>query len=450
MKHEQPRLLIAGTGSGCGKTTVSSALLRAWQRQGVDLCAFKCGPDYIDPMFHREALGLPSYNLDLFFLKEEQVCDLLSRHLSDGCVGVVEGVMGFYDGIGLTDEASAAHVARVTQTPAVLVVRPKGQALSLAAMISGFTQFAENTIAGVILNGVTKGMYPFYRDLAQKAGVRVYGYLPSIPEAELPERHLGLVTAGELPDLQRRLDLLADAACEGLDLEGLLELAKSAPPLAPSAQMEYPKIPARIAVAQDAAFCFYYQDNLDVLTELGAQLVPFSPLSDAQLPEDVDGLYLGGGYPELYAQTLMQNTSMRESIRKHIKAGTPVIAECGGFMYLGREIVKDEQTASMAGVLPMRSELTERLQNFGYVTLTAQKENMLCEKGQTLRAHEFHYSKSDDAGDTFVAQKPNGKHWNCVFANETMYAGYPHLYFRGQMPAIQRFLHTCIEMRQKR
>lgn len=450
MKHEQPRLLIAGTGSGCGKTTVSSALLRAWQRQGIDLCAFKCGPDYIDPMFHREALGLPSYNLDLFFLQEDAVRDLLSRQLSHGRVGVVEGVMGFYDGIGSTDEASAAHVARATKTPAVLVVRPKGQALSLAAMISGFTQFGENTIAGVILNGVTKAMYPFYRDIVQKAGVRVYGCLPPVPEAELPERHLGLVTAGELPDLQKRLDLLADAACEGLDLEGLLELAKSAPPLAEPVQTAYSKIPARIAVAQDAAFCFYYADNLEVLTELGAELVPFSPLSDTQLPEDTDGLYLGGGYPELYAKELMQNTSMRDSIRKLIGAGMPVIAECGGFMYLGSEIVTDTQAAAMTGILPVRSELTERLQNFGYVTLTAQQDNMLCDKGQTLRAHEFHYSKSDDAGSAFVAQKSNGKSWSCVFANETMYAGYPHLYFRGQIPAVQRFLRTCMEMRQNK
>ncbi len=450
MKHEQPRLLIAGTGSGCGKTTVSSALLRAWQRQGIDLCAFKCGPDYIDPMFHREALGLPSYNLDLFFLKEDEVCALLSRHLSHGQVGVVEGVMGFYDGIGLTDEASAAHVARATQTPAVLVVRPKGQALSLAAMISGFTQFSQNTIAGVILNGVTKGMYPFYRDIAQKAGVRVYGYLPPVPEAELPERHLGLVTAGELPDLQKRLDLLADAACEGLDLDGLLELAKSAPPLAQPVQTVFPNIPARIAVARDAAFCFYYADNLDVLAEMGAEIVSFSPLSDAQVPDNIDGLYLGGGYPELYAKELMQNTSMRDSIRKHIEAGTPVIAECGGFLYLGSEIVTETQAADMTGALPVRSELTQRLQNFGYVTLTAQEDNMLCDKGQTLRAHEFHYSKSDDAGSAFVAKKPNGKSWNCVFADKTMYAGYPHLYFQGQIPAIQRFLRTCIEMRQKK
>ncbi len=448
MTREQPRLLIAGTGSGCGKTTVSSALLRVWQRQGVDLCAFKCGPDYIDPMFHRETLGLPSYNLDLFFLKEQMVCDLLFRRLSGGKIGVIEGVMGYYDGMGLTDEASAAHVARATETPTVLVVRPRGQALSLAAMIAGFMQFAPNTIRGVILNGVTKGMYPFYRDIAARAGAQVYGYLPPIPEAELPERHLGLVTAQELPDLQKRLELLADAACEGLDLEGLLALAKTAPPLAEPERTTYPKIPVRIAVAQDAAFCFYYADNLDVLTECGAEIVPFSPLSDTCLPDDADGLYLGGGYPELYLEQLAGNHSMKESIHQHIAAGKPVLAECGGFMYLGAEVADGMQSAPLVGALPVYTELTKRLQNFGYVTLTAQRDNILCDAGQTLRAHEFHYSKSDDAGNCFVAQKANGKQWECVFANETMYAGYPHLYFRGQMDAIQRFLSVCLEKRR--
>ena len=214
---------------------------------------------------------------------------------------------------------------------------------------------------------------------------------------------------------------------------------------------EYEKLSVRIAVAQDAAFCFYYQDNLDLLTELGAQLIPFSPLTDAQLPEGIDGLYLGGGYPELYLEQIAQNVAMRDCMRRQIEAGLPVIAECGGFLYLGNELVKDTQTAPMAGVLPVRTELTPRLQNFGYVTLTAQEDTMLCEKGQKLpRAHEFHYSKSDCAGDAFTAQKRNGKQWQCVFTNAHMYAGYPHLYFRGQVSVAQRFLRTCMEMRHKK
>ena len=335
MTGSQPRLLIGGTGSGCGKTTVSSAILRALQRRGVSLCAFKCGPDYIDPMFHRAALGLPSYNLDLFFLSESQIRALTAQHLQGQTVGIMEGVMGFYDGVsGTTDQASAAHLARATQTPAILTVRPKGQSLSLAAMVQGFLQFAPNTIQGVILNDVSKGMYPFYRGILEQAGVKVYGFLPPVPESEIPDRHLGLVTAAEIGDIQIKLDRLADAAEECLDLDGLSDLAHTAPPLTDQFSPITPiaQTPIRIGVAQDRAFCFYYQDNLDMLTALGAELVPFSPLEDTSLPEAIDGLYIGGGYPELYAPRLASNRQLRAELKEKIGQGLPTIAECGGFI----------------------------------------------------------------------------------------------------------------------
>ena len=328
MTGSQLRLLIGGTGSGCGKTTVSSAILRALQRRGVSLCAFKCGPDYIDPMFHRAALGLPSYNLDLFFLSESQIRALTAQHLQNETVGIMEGVMGFYDGVsGTTDQASAAHLARATQTPAILTVRPKGQSLSLAAMVQGFLQFAPNTIQGVILNDVSKGMYPFYRSILEQAGVKVYGFLPPVPESEIPDRHLGLVTAAEIGDIQTKLDRLADAAEECLDLDGLLELAHTAPPLTDQFSPITPiaQTPIRIGVAQDRAFCFYYQDNLDMLTALGAELVPFSPLEDTSLPEAIDGLYIGGGYPELYAPRLAANRQLRAELKeKSVKDFPPL------------------------------------------------------------------------------------------------------------------------------
>ena len=212
MQNNAPRLLIAGTGSGCGKTTVTSAVLRALQRRGAALAAFKCGPDYIDPMFHTAVLGIPSRNLDLFFVDETEVRGQLARHVPAGGLGIIEGVMGFYDGIsGTSDAASAAHLARATDTPVVLVVRPRGQSLSLAAEIGGFRDFAPNTLRGVILNGVSKAMYPFYKAIAEKAGLTVYGCLPPVPEAEIPDRHLGLVTAQEIGDLQRRLDQIGRA-----------------------------------------------------------------------------------------------------------------------------------------------------------------------------------------------------------------------------------------------
>lgn len=430
MQNNAPRLLIAGTGSGCGKTTVTTALLRALQRRGVPLAAFKCGPDYIDPMFHTEALGVPSRNLDLFFVDEGEVRGQLARHVPADGVGIIEGVMGYYDGVsGNTDTASAAHLARATDTPAVLVVRPRGQSLSLAAEIQGFRDFAPNTLAGVILNGVSAAMYPFYRAIVERADLPVFGFLPPVPASEIPDRHLGLVTAAEIGGLQDKLDRLADAAETGLDLDGLLALARTAPPLTDESAPLMPVTdkPVRIAVARDRAFCFYYADNFDVLRALGAELVPFSPLDDAALPNNIDGLYLGGGYPELYTAQLAENRTMRDSILDAVLGGLPTIAECGGFLYLHRTL----DGAEMAGVLDADANLTNKLQPFGYVTLTAKRDNLLCRTGEQIRAHAFHYAASSDEGADFDAVKPNGRAWACVHAGETLYAGFPHLYLRA-------------------
>ncbi|MFR3785966.1 MAG: cobyrinate a,c-diamide synthase [Agathobaculum desmolans] len=448
MKRNAPRLLLGGTGSGCGKTTVTLALLRAWQRQGMPLAAFKCGPDYIDPMFHTAVLGVPSRNLDLYFMKETQVCAALARRIPPDGLGVVEGAMGFYDGVsGTTDTASAAHLARVAAIPAVLIVRPKGQSLSLAAELHGFRTFAENTLAGVILNGVSSAMYPFYRTIAERSGLRVYGFLPPVAEAAIPDRHLGLVTAAEIEDLQYRLDRLADAAEQGLDLDGLAGLARTAPPLEEHPEQMLPTVspPVRIAVAQDSAFCFYYADNLERLASLGAELVQFSPLEDASLPEGTDGLYLGGGYPELYAERLAANVSMRESVRGAIARGLPAIAECGGFQYLHRTL----NGYPMAGVLPLDAHISDRLQPFGYVELTAAQDNLLCRKGERIRAHEFHYGVSSDAGDGFIACKPNGRTWPCAYVTDTLYAGYPHLYFGSNPDFAGNFVQKCAAWRKQ-
>ena len=446
MTNHAPRLLIAGTGSGCGKTTVTSALLRALQRRGERLAAFKCGPDYIDPMFHTAVLGIPSRNLDLFFVDETEVRGQLARHVPAGGLGIIEGAMGFYDGVsGTSDTASAAHLARATDTPAVLVVRPRGQSLSLAAEIGGFRDFAPNTLRGVILNGVSKAMYPFYKAIAEQAGLPVFGCLPPVPEAELPNRHLGLVTAQEIGNLQTKLDLLADAAEETLDLDGLTALAHTAPPLADGRAPLSPVAdkPVRIAVARDEAFCFYYADNFDVLRALGAELVAFSPVKDEKLPEAIDGLYLGGGYPELYAEQLAVNRTMRESVRNAVLGGLPAIAECGGFLYLHRTL----NGAEMTGVIDAEAHMTKKLQPFGYVTLTAGRDNLLCRAGDSIRAHEFHYAQSGAGGSAFRAQKPNGRAWDCVHAAETLYAGFPHLYFRANPVFAQNFVRACARRR---
>ena len=449
MANNAPRIMIAGTGSGCGKTTVTLAVLRAMQRRNIPLAAFKCGPDYIDPMFHKAVLGIPSRNLDLFFISEREVRGQIVRSIPQNGIGVIEGVMGFYDGVsGTTDTASAAHLARETGTPAILVVRPKGQSLSLAAMLSGFRNFAENTLCGVILNGISDIMYSFYRDIVQKSGLKVLGYLPSVPEAEIPDRHLGLVIADELKDLNYRLDLLADAAENRIDIEQILKISRTASQLSDDSEKisSVTKKPVRIAVARDKAFCFYYEDNFEVLRNLGAELVEFSPISDSCIPENTDGLYLGGGYPELHITELSNNVKMRNLIKNAIEKGLPTIAECGGFLYLHEHL----EGAEMVGVVRGNAVLTKKLQPFGYVTLTAQDDNMLSACGGQIRAHEFHYAKSENKGHDFVAEKPNGRKWPCVHTTKSLYAGFPHLFLRANIDFPEKFVRACMEWSERR
>ena len=310
-------------------------------------------------------------------------------------------------------------------------------------MLYGFKNFAPNTLKGVIFNEISEGMYPLYKKIAQEIGLKSYGYLPKIKQIEIPSRHLGLVTADELCNLQKQLDILADEAKKSIDIAGLIELAKTAPALENKSHKTKDKS-IRIAIAKDKAFCFYYQDNLDLLCEHSAELVPFSPINDKYLPENVSGLYIGGGYPELYAEQLSNNKSMLLSINSAINNKMPTIAECGGFMYLHSSITTlDGINYPMADVIKTTAQMTNKLQNFGYITMTSQKDCLIAKKGENINAHEFHYSKSENSGIDFYAQKPNGKSWSCVYANDTIYAGYPHLYFRNNKNIVLRFLNSC-------
>ena len=443
MRKPAARLLIAGTGSGCGKTTVTCAILQALKNRGHDLASFKCGPDYIDPMFHTEIIGTPCTNIDLFFLDEARARQRFLAHAAE--LNVIEGVMGCYDGLAMdSDEASSAHVARALDAPAVLVVNARGMALSAAAVVRGFLSLRPNTIRGVILNRVTAGSYPALKAAIEaECGVRVFGYLPACPDCALESRHLGLVTAREVENLREKLQTLAARAEESIDLDGLIELMRAQPPLeAEEARIE-PVGSVRIAVARDKAFCFYYQDNLELLEALGAELVPFSPLADEALP-DCDGLYIGGGYPELYARTLSQNRGMLESIAAAVKGGLPTIAECGGFMLLSQSIGEH----AMAGVIPTACRNTGKLSRFGYAILAAESDSLLLRAGEQIRAHEFHYWDADDPGSALTAQKVSGRSWRCAHVSDTLYAGYPHLYFYSNPDAAGRFVEKCLERRR--
>ena len=441
-----PRLLLCAPASGGGKTTLTCAILQALVNRGANPVAFKCGPDYIDPMFHSEIIGAKSRNLDLFFLGADTTRHLLEENSRGSGLALIEGVMGYYDGIAMSHEASAYHLAKATNTPAVLVVDGRGSALTLSAVVHGLKTFRPDSgIQGVILNRVSPMLYPRLKECIEgETGVKVYGFLPSLPDCALESRHLGLVTADEVAGLKEKLKKLAAQAEQTIDLTGLLALAASAPDLN-AGPLDLPE-PVEggpvIAVARDKAFCFYYADGLELLERLGARLVEFSPLEDKNLPEGTCGLYLGGGYPELLAEQLSQNSAMLSAIRNGVAGGLPTVAECGGFLYLHETLEDaDGRDWSMAGVIPGRAWNTGRLGRFGYVTLTARTSGLLCQAGEELPAHEFHYWDSQQPGDSFRAQKPlSDRGWDCGIHTPTLYAGFPHFHFWARPEMARNFV----------
>ncbi len=436
------QFLLAAPRSGSGKTTMTCALLMALKRRGCAPCAFKSGPDYIDPMFHRAVLGVESRNLDLFFSAPETVRTLYAKGAAGHGAAVCEGAMGFYDGLGgVSDRASAWHLADTLGLPVLLVVEPKGQSLTLAAELKGLVNFrTPSHIAGILLNNCTARMHALLAPmLEEETGLPVLGFLPKLPEAVIGSRHLGLYTAAEVENLQQKLALLADAAEEHIDWPRLLALCEKELPALP-VQPETPPARVRIAVAQDEAFCFTYAETLEAFRDAGAEVVFFSPLRDTALPENIGGLYLPGGYPELHARELSENTSILCEIKRKIESGLPTAAECGGFLYLGQSLTDAEgQSWPMVGVLPGEAKDAGRLVRFGYAALSADSDSMLFRAGESFPIHEFHHWDSTANGTALAAKKPvGGAAWRCGFVNEHFYAGFPHLYWAGT-PLPQRF-----------
>ena len=436
------QFLLAAPRSGSGKTTMTCALLMALKRRGCAPCAFKSGPDYIDPMFHRAVLGVESRSLDLFFSAPETVRTLYARGAAGHGAAVCEGAMGFYDGLGgVSDRASAWHLADTLGLPVLLVVEPKGQSLTLAAELKGLVNFrTPSHIAGILLNNCTTRMHALLAPmLEEETGLPVLGFLPKLPEAVIGSRHLGLYTAAEVENLQQKLALLADAAEEHIDWPRLLALCEKEPPALP-VQPETPPARVRIAVAQDEAFCFIYAETLEAFRDAGVEVVFFSPLRDTALPENIGGLYLPGGYPELHARELSENTSLLREIKQKIESGLPTAAECGGFLYLGQSLTDAEgQSWPMAGVLPGEAKDAGRLVRFGYAALSADSDSLLFRAGESFPIHEFHHWDSTANGTALAAKKPvGGAEWRCGFVNEHFYAGFPHLYWAGT-PLPQRF-----------
>ena len=466
-----PRIMLAAPKSGSGKTLLTCGLLEVLRRRGLNPIACKCGPDYIDPMFHRYVLGIPGRNLDSFFLPAEGVRKVLVDAVREEQAGiaVLEGVMGYYDGLGGTEtSASSWEIAVITDTPAILVLDCKGASLSVAAMASGFLHFRKKShIAGVILNRVSSMYYERLAAAVEEAsGLPVLGYLPESEEYRMESRHLGLFLPGEIDRLRERIGRLADQMEKSIAVERVLEVAgmltlrmeNKEKEKAENESMEaesIAKFPAcqeqkvtsrvRIGVARDEAFCFYYQENFHLLEQMGAELVYFSPLRDKKIPDRVDGLLFGGGYPENYARELAKNTAMRESIRRSIAAGMPFLAECGGFLYLHRTLEgSDGKHWEMAGVYPFDAYRTNRLRRFGYVRL-------LTSSGQEIHGHEFHYWESEDPGTDWEAVKPTGnRSWHCIHEKGGQIGGFPHLYYASCPDFLRKWLDVCAKGSQKK
>ena len=470
-----PSFMIAAVSSGSGKTVISCGLMAAFGQRGLRVAACKCGPDYIDPMFHREVLGIESENLDLYFSKEKILQDLFHRHAERADITVIEGVMGYYDGISLDSEkASSYDVARTLKTPVILVVSCKGMALSILPIIRGIMEFREDShICGIILNRVSSVLYPRMKDMIEKglkkmgSAVPVIGYVPENPAFGLKSRHLGLVIPQEISSIQEQMEQAGKILSETVELDTLLSIAGCERSIETGTSRRHRPLQSleknennnknslleeenvRIGIARDEAFCFYYKDNLEYLARAGCELISFSPLHDAVLPENIHGLILGGGYPELYTAELEANVSMLTSIKAAINDGIPCLAECGGFMYLHEEM-EDASGAvrKMAGVLPEKAFYTDKLVRFGYIELEARWDGTFLKKGEKLRGHEFHYWDSTDNGVDCIAVKPDRKRsWECIHMKENLFAGYPHIHFYSNVKFAERFITECRKRR---
>lgn len=445
------RIMIAAPQSGSGKTLITCALLQALKEKNYHLESFKCGPDYIDPMFHKTVLGISSRNLDPFFTEDGITRMLLAKGQDSRDLAVIEGVMGLYDGLGgIREEASSYALAKATNTPIILTVNARGMGRSLLALLSGFLQYdTAHLIKGVILNQTPSSFASVLaKEIEETFHIPVVASFPVRDDVRIESRHLGLVMPYELEDIQSRLKIASQVLCENANIEQILEIAKSAPKLEYDVKRDIKQKltekTIRIGVARDEAFCFYYEDNLDLLKSLGAKLIFFSPLHDDTLPKDLDGILFGGGYPELYLKELEENESMRNSVKSAIENKMPSLAECGGFMYLHDTIFDSEKKPyKMAGVIHACCMKKERLVRFGYLTLNSKTDSFL-QKGETIRGHEFHYYDSEDNGECAIAKKPVGtRSWECVHAGSDHWWGFAHLSYYSNPKFAEKFAEAC-------
>ena len=443
-------ILIAAPQSGSGKTLITCALMQALLNHQHAVCSFKCGPDYIDPMFHREILSISGGNLDSFFTSEEETRKLFFQGTRPEDFAVVEGVMGLYDGIGAKQEAgSSYHLAAILDLPIILVVDAHGMGRSLLPLIYGFLSYDHlKQIRGIILNRVSESYFPVLKEVVeQKFDIEVFGFFPQQKNLHLESRHLGLKRPEEIQDIKKQLREAAKQLEKYVDIESVYkagcEQVKQAPDVY-RIPKEDPMCPV-LAVARDEAFCFYYQENLRMLADAGFQIVEFSPIHDHKLPENTEAILLGGGYPELYADVLAANRQMRKEIFQAISRGIPSLAECGGFMYLHETLITQEGISyPMVGILKGTCENQGKLVRFGYVSIRENKSYFLPE-GEEIRGHEFHYYDSVNNGNDCIAKKPLGdRSWNCILAGQNHWWGFPHLYYPSNPAFVTHFREAVL------
>lgn len=455
--------MITAASSGSGKTMITCGLLELFKRKGLNPLACKCGPDYIDGLFHKQVLELEGMNLDSYFEAPEELRDKYSR-LSKGHLPVVEGVMGYFDGLGgSTTRASSWEVAHILDLPAVLVVDARGASVSLAALIKGFLEFERSMgsqIKAVIFNRMSPMLYPRIRELVEReTGIRAAGFVPELDFLKVGSRHLGLVLPEEIAGLREQMNRLGKCLEETIDWEFLAELGaeKEERDALEEENTEASCTAAfsfRLGIAMDEAFCFYYQDNLRLLESLGGELVYFSPIHDRSLPEQLDGLILGGGYPELYCEALSLNESMREAVKKAAEGGLPVLGECGGYLYLLEELeAEDGRIWPMTGVLKGKGYKKGKNSRFGYIGVEAEKDSLYLKPGEQIRGHEFHYWDCEVLEEEWVmrAKKPVGnRSWPCIRIKNQVMAGFPHLFYPSCPAFAVRFAKACVRYKRKR
>ncbi|MDQ0216914.1 cobyrinate a,c-diamide synthase [Peribacillus cavernae] len=448
------RLVIAGTGSGVGKTTLTIGIMAALQKKGYTVQGFKCGPDYIDPSYHTAVTGRISRNLDSWMFEHEIVREILNKASHGADISIIEGVMGFFDGKSpLSNTGSTAEISMITESPVLLVVNCASMARSAAAIVKGFQAFATGpNIIGVIANQVgSEGHYKIVKAaIEQECHVPVLGYMKRELDIDIPSRHLGLIPAIERGELDPLFDKLADLVMETIDIEQLYHLAKTSTISSQHSGLFQvrSKKDVCIAVAKDAAFNFYYQENLELLEVNGASIEYFSPLKGEEVPAHADGLYLGGGFPEEFADELSCNEGAMKSIRNAIEKGLPTLAECGGFMFLSESIeTTSGEEYPMAGLIPGRIKMQKKLATLGYREITGTEGNFLINEGEQAKGHEFHYSTFESDAELPYAYEAKGrfgmKKEGCMLGN--LVAGYSHFHFASNPQLVENWIAACLK-----